>query len=68
MKNERRLYEVYVTDALKAITENTAKMYGGYSLKTRYADLLENSNKQEETRTAEDIISNIKNKINKMGG
>lgn len=68
MKNERRLYEVYVTDALKAITENTAKMYGGSSLKLRYADLLENSNKQEETRTAEDIISNIKNKINKMGG
>lgn len=68
MKNERRLYEVYVTDALKAITENTAKMCGGSSLKLRYADLLENSNKQEETRTAEDIISNIKNKINKMGG
>lgn len=68
MKNERRLYEIYVTDALKAITENTAKMYGGSSLKLRYVDLLENSNKQEETRTAEDIISNIKNKINKMGG
>lgn len=68
MKNERRLYEIYVTDALKAITENTVKMYGGSSLKLRYADLLENSNKQEETRTAEDIISNIKNKINKMGG
>lgn len=68
MKNERRLYEVYVTDALKAITENTAKMYGGSSLKLRYEDLLENSNKQEEARTAEDIISNIKNKINKMGG
>ena len=57
-----------MTDALKAITENTAKMYGGSLLKLRYADLLENSNKQEETRTAEDIISNIKNKINKMGG
>lgn len=57
-----------MTDALKAITENTAKMYGGSSLKLRYVDLLENSNKQEETRTAEDIISNIKNKINKMGG
>jgi len=73
-KNERRLFEMYVTDALKAISENTAKVVhtdeDGVAMSKRYADLLaENDEPQvEETRTAADIINHIKDKINKLGG
>lgn len=68
-KNERRLFEIYVTDALKAIAENTSKMYGGSSMKMRYADLMMDTKTEEESeRTADDIINSIKNKINNLGG
>lgn len=73
-KNERLLYEVYVTDALKAIAENTARMYGGSSMKTRYAELVQERKGMDDggevkaERTANEIISNIKDKINKLGG
>ena len=71
-KNERRLFEVYVTDALKAIAENTGKALheGGVGMGKRYIDMI-NENKppeKEETRTAADIINHIKDKINKLGG
>lgn len=47
-------YRVYVTDSLKVI--------GGLNI--RYADLF----KPEEKRTAEEIIGNIKDGLNKLGG
>ena len=47
-------YRVYVTDSLKVI--------GGLNI--RYADLF----KPEENRTAEEIIGNIKDGLNKLGG
>ena len=75
--NERRLFEIYVTDALKAIADNTARalMRDGITMSKRYADLLQESEAQrtertqeEETRTAAEIINNIKTKLNKLGG
>ena len=47
-------YRVYVTDSLKVI--------GGLNI--RYADLFE----PEEKRTEEEIIQNIKDGLNKLGG
>lgn len=47
-------YRVYVTDSLKVI--------GGLNI--RYADLF----KPEENRTADEIIWNIKDGLNKLGG
>lgn len=47
-------YRVYVTDSLKVI--------GGLNI--RYADLF----RPEENRTAEEIIGNIKDGLNKLGG
>lgn len=34
----REVYEVYVTDALRHITENTARFGGGQFMKSRYYD------------------------------
>ncbi len=47
-------YRIYVTDGLKVL--------GG--LNVRYADLF----KPEEKRTAEEIISGISDRLNRLGG
>lgn len=60
-----------MTDALKTICENTGKMYGGLSPKYRYLEMIEpidSKHQEQETRTAQEVIDHIKNKINKMGG
>lgn len=59
-------YQIYVTDALRAIVNNTAEMFGGISMRMRYADLVEDISKgpaTEETRTPEQIINHIKDKL-----
>lgn len=53
---------MYITDALKAITNNTARLYGGSEVKLRYYDLI-NTKPEQEERTEEEIISQIKAKI-----
>ena len=63
---QEQAYRAYVTDALKTITENTAKYAGGSYMKARYYDL-ENP-KPAETRTGEEIISQMKAKIARIGG
>ena len=67
-KQEEQQYRIYITDALKAITENTARMYGGATLKIRYADLVDEPEKKEETRTADEVIDHIKKKMEKLTG
>lgn len=51
---DERIYRIYVTDALKA----------AYGLDRRYADIFIPA----ETRTAQEIISNIFDKLEKAGG
>lgn len=63
---QEQAYRAYVTDALKTITENTAKYAGGNYMKGRYYDL-ENP-KQTENRTGEEIVSQIKKKLARIGG
>lgn len=61
-----KAYRIYVTDALKAITENTAKYAGGSYIKARYLDL--EDQRPEETRTPDEIIGKMKDKIARIGG
>ena len=63
---QEQSYRVYVTDALKVITENTAKLGGGSYLRTRYYDI-ENP-PPEEKRTPKDIINHMKEKITEIRG
>ena len=60
------MYQVYVTDALKAISENTAKFGGGGYIQTRFYDILHP--KREETRTGEEIVALMKEKLSMLGG
>lgn len=65
-EQEDKAYRVYVTDALKAAAENTAKYAGGNYIKTRYIDIIDPP--PEETRTGEEIIAQIKEKLDRIGG
>lgn len=66
---KRRAYEVYVTDRLKAINESLASFFGGSTPNSRYYDFLERTEhpRAEETRTAEQVISDISDKLEKLG-
>lgn len=52
-------YRIFVTDSLKAIGR-----FDGM----RYADYIADLHKPADNRTADDIIDNVKDKLNKMGG
>lgn len=68
-KYEKRAYDVYVTDALKVIADNTAKTAhgGGYSIRNRFAEMVR-IDKQSVKRAddAGNIINRIKGKLNAM--
>lgn len=57
---------MYVTDALKAVAENTAKYSGGGYIKARYIEIIDPP--PEETRTGEEIIAQMKAKLGQIGG
>ena len=60
-------FRAYVTDALKAIAENTARgPHGGGYLKLRYTDIIDP--KPEETRTGEEIVDHVKGMLANLGG
>lgn len=68
-KQKEEAYRIYVTDTMKAMSEIIAKTYGGNSPKYRYAEIIgDNKTEQEERRTPQEIISNMKDKLSKMAG
>ena len=71
-KNEELAYRIYVTDALKAIAENTQKMFGGSFMQKRFAEIIRPKDTAEDIEDADikakDIIERIKAKAEKLGG
>lgn len=67
--SEELLLKTYITDALKMIVENTAKMsQGGVVLKDRYIDLIKRKNLVKgRNESAETIKNRIKGKLNAIG-
>ena len=57
-QSEERLYRAYLTDALKAIGENTAKAVNGAYLSVRWVDLAEGKH-QTDTRSGDEIAADI---------
>lgn len=51
-------YRIYVTDALRIISENTAKFSGGDYVRARFADLLRP--KPTDNRTHEEVVEHIR--------
>ena len=50
-------YRIYVTDCLRIITENTAKMGGGSYITAKFADII--NPKPTDNRTGEEIAADI---------
>ena len=58
-------YRIYITDALKIATENTARIGGGSAMSKRWAETLESQNKRvlaDDTRSPEEIVADIAEK------
>lgn len=51
------VYEVYVTDALRQITENTARFGGGKYMKVRYYDSV--NPREEPEKSGDEIAADI---------
>lgn len=60
-EQEEKAYRIYITDGIKVLVDNTARIAGGAVLNKRYIDMVEP--KEEETRTAKDVIDGIKKKF-----
>ena len=64
---EDKIFKAYVTDALKALCENTSKKYGGEVLSKRYIDIIEPPKKTEsEDKDANEIILDFKEKLKRV--
>jgi hypothetical protein len=63
-EQEERAIIMYVGECLRIITENTAKMGGGSYMTAKLNDIL--NPKPIETRTSEEIINKMKNKMQKI--
>ena len=50
-------YRIYVTDCLRIISENTAKMGGGSYITAKFADII--NPKHTDNRTGEEIAADI---------
>lgn len=62
-RQKEKAYQVYVTDALKVIAENTSRINGGAYMNARFLDIIE---PHIETRTSEEVIETIKDKLSRM--
>lgn len=63
-EQEEKATKIYYAECLRIISENTAKMGGGSYIQAKLADILDP--KPVDTRTANEIIDGIKDKIEKM--
>ena len=63
-EQEEKAERYYIAECLRVITENTAKGFGGNYINVKFHDML--NPKREETRTAFEVISDIKSKLEKM--
>ena len=50
-------YKIYTTDALRLISENTAKFGGGGYITKRWIDVMQP--KQQDARTGEEIVADV---------
>ncbi|MBQ5597660.1 MAG: hypothetical protein IIU66_04160 [Clostridia bacterium] len=62
--HENEVWRKYTARCLRLITESTAGMVQGKMMTVEYEDII--NPKPEEKRSADEIIGNIKDKLNKM--
>ena len=62
--HENEVWRKYMARNIRMICENTAGMVQGKFMSVEYEDII--NPKPEEKRSADEIIGNIKDKLNKM--
>lgn len=65
-QNEQSAFRNYMAMCAFNVNEIVAKRYGGAYMTTKYHDLV--NPPKEETRTSEEVINGIKEKLNALGG
>ena len=65
-QNEQSAFRNYMAMCAFNVNEIIAKRYGGAYMTTKYHDLV--NPPKEETRTSEEVINGIKEKLNALGG
>lgn len=61
-RQKEKIYRVYITDALRAIVNNTAQFAGnGLAINDRYIDIIEPKPKEE--LTTEKVVGKIRKKL-----
>ena len=63
---QRKAYEIYISDSLKVMGKNIAGLSNGQYVTSRYAEIVGLTH--EESRTPEQIVKNMKEKIARIGG
>lgn len=58
-RQEKLLYQTYVTDALMAITNNIFHAFGGAEIKMRYFDIAKSEQVETDERTGDEIAADI---------
>lgn len=61
---ETAAWKMYIAESLRHISENTAKSSGGSYMATKWKDII--APEKEETRTAEEIIAHMKNRLKEV--
>lgn len=71
-ETEIKIYRHYVAESLKAISHNTAAWTGGQEMTASLQELTERlydvAESVEDTQSADEIISHMKNKLAFLGG
>ena len=65
-QNEQSAFRNYMAICAFNVNEIVAKRYGGAYMTTKYRDAI--NPPKEETRTSEEVINGIKEKLNALGG
>lgn len=67
-EQKEQAYRTYVTEALKILTENTAKYSGGKFLSKSFSDVYKKEEKKEKEKTADEVISEIDEMLANLRG
>lgn len=62
---ERKIFDIYITDGLKTISESLSSICGGKYLSKRYYVIIKPPKPVKET--SDQIIDRIKNKLKDLG-
>lgn len=63
-EQEEKAERYYIAECLRIMTENTARAFGGNYIELKLYDMM--NPKPVEKRSADDVINDIKSKLEKM--